>query len=105
MLATEYQAICQYLDNHCQPVPPEPGRQPEEMMAPCRFLNQQTRLCIIYPVRPLICRLFGLVEWLPCPTGKQSALVGDGLGLMRRYAQLGPRPFSYWYELKPLSSE
>ena len=98
MLAGEYQAICQCLDDHCQPIPPEPVRQPEQMMPPCRFLDQQSRLCSIYPVRPLICRLFGLVEWLPCPTGKRSVVVSDGLELMRRYAELGPRPFSYWHQ-------
>ena len=96
MLAAEYQAIRQYLDNQGQSIPPQPQRRPGEMMPACRFLDEDTRLCKIYPVRPLICRLFGLVEWLPCLTGKQTARLKDGRDLMRRYAELEPRPFSYW---------
>jgi len=98
MVAAEYHAIRQYLDNQGQPVPPRRQRRWGQMMAPCRFLAEDSRLCTIYPVRPLICRLFGLVEWLPCPTGKQTAVVNDGLDLMRRYAELGPHPFSFWQQ-------
>lgn len=97
MLAAEYETICQYLNAQGQLVPTKRGRRTGEMMAPCRFLNEEARLCIVYPVRPLICRLFGLVEWLPCPTGKQSAVLTDGVELMRCYAELGPCAFSYWH--------
>ena len=97
MLAAEYQAICQHLQNQDQSVPTLPPRRPGQMMPPCRFLEEASRLCVIYPVRPLICRLFGVVEWLPCPMGKQTAAVEDGLNLMHRYAELGPHPFSYWH--------
>lgn len=33
----------------------------------CPFLAN--RRCGIYPVRPLLCRLWGLVETMPCPFG------------------------------------
>jgi len=32
----------------------------------CLFYDVVNTGCLIYPVRPLICRLFGRVEWLPC---------------------------------------
>lgn len=103
LLAAEYQAIRQYLDNQGQAVPPQPEQRRGQMMAPCRFLDKESHLCTIYPVRPLICRLFGLVEWLPCPTGKQSAEVTDALELMRQYAEVGPRPFSLWQQQQVLT--
>ena len=33
----------------------------------CLFFDVETRFCLIYPARPLICRLFGRVKHLPCP--------------------------------------
>lgn len=41
---------------------------------PCPFLDRSSRLCKVYAVRPLVCRLFGQVEWLPCPTGQAQPL-------------------------------
>jgi len=35
---------------------------------PCIFLDKNKR-CEIYPVRPAICRLFGVAEGLECPHG------------------------------------
>ncbi|MGD9518310.1 MAG: YkgJ family cysteine cluster protein [Armatimonadota bacterium] len=40
---------------------------------PCPFLDTQTRLCQVYTARPLICRAFGLVPWLPCPAREKEA--------------------------------
>src|SRR5581483_6638235 len=36
----------------------------------CRFRDVERGRCFIYRARPLICRLFGHVEWLPCPIAK-----------------------------------
>lgn len=35
----------------------------------CPLLKKDTNLCTIYDIRPLICRLFGLVKKLRCPHG------------------------------------
>ncbi len=105
MLSTEYQAIRQYLADEGQQIPPPPRRLSTQMMAGCRFLDRDSRWCVIYPVRPLICRLFGLVEWLPCPTGKQTMVLAEGWKLMRQYAELGPRPFTHWHEQAPQPSQ
>ncbi len=37
----------------------------------CPYLENNT--CLIYPVRPLICRLMGITELLPCPEGCEPA--------------------------------
>lgn len=33
--------------------------------------------CLIYPVRPLICRLQGVVEKMPCPHSKSEKMLTD----------------------------
>ena len=38
----------------------------EEM---CPMLNQTTGSCMVYGIRPLICRIYGLVEKMRCPWG------------------------------------
>ncbi len=43
---------------------------------PCPFLDA-SRLCAIYPVRPLICRLFGLVPFLPCPAARVEPVADE----------------------------
>lgn len=62
----------------------------------CPFLDRRTDLCLIYPVRPLICRLFGQVMWLPCPTGAVRECLPEGVTLMREYASLERHPLREW---------
>lgn len=38
-----------------------------EDMKPCPYLDKDTDRCKIYPVRPSVCRLYGLVEEMECP--------------------------------------
>jgi Fe-S-cluster containining protein len=58
--------------------------------------------CAIYPVRPLICRLFGHVEWLPCPIQKVPGPTPGGLAAMRRYAGAPQKTYEEWLE-EPVS--
>jgi Fe-S-cluster containining protein len=46
----------------------------------CVFLNRETRLCMIYPVRPLICRYFGVVRGMNCKHGNSQQI--DGLPIL-----------------------
>ena len=41
----------------------------------CVFLDNRNDFCVIYPYRPLICRLFGIVRHLPCPIGEITEFV------------------------------
>lgn len=71
-------------------------RRAGEMAAPCEFSDPDGPRCLIYPVRPLICRLFGIVEWLPCPRGRVPTLVPDGAAIMKRYRQFERKSFREW---------
>ena len=64
----------------------------------CRYLNRDGGGCAVYAARPLICRLLGHVEWLPCPIEKvpQRIATPDALSLMQSYAQLERRTFEAW---------
>ena len=35
----------------------------------------QDRSCLIYPVRPLVCRLMGLTDLMPCPNACKPSQV------------------------------
>jgi len=62
----------------------------------CPFLDRRTDLCLIYPARPLICRLFGHVAWLPCPRGMVPEGLPEAPALMREYAALERHPLREW---------
>ena len=62
----------------------------------CLFYDVTKRRCIAYPARPLICRLFGMVEWLPCPLGKPLPMLKDGLGVIQAYAEERRATFAEW---------
>ncbi|MGD9498142.1 MAG: YkgJ family cysteine cluster protein [Armatimonadota bacterium] len=93
MTRTEFEAIRTYLG--AGGWFPRVRRQ-AQMAAPCEFQREDAPWCLIYPVRPLICRLFGLVVWLPCPTGRVPVLVADGPEIMRAYAAFDRRTYREW---------
>lgn len=61
----------------------------------CLFLDIDTRLCLIYPARPLICRLFGHIAHLPCPTGQAPADPGADARLAA-YTRQPLKTFQEW---------
>lgn len=66
------------------------------MVTPCEFQHPDRPWCLVYPVRPLICRLFGLVEWLPCPRGLRPTAVPEGPQIIATYAQFERRTWRQW---------
>jgi hypothetical protein len=40
----------------------------------CQFRDVKNKSCVIYPVRPEVCRLFGLSKKLQCPFGNSADL-------------------------------
>jgi ferredoxin len=74
---------------------PWPGA-PEFTYEACRFRDVEQGRCSIYPVRPLVCRLFGHVEWLPCPAGIIEEAAPHGVALMEWYGRRDLRPFEEW---------
>ncbi len=75
---------------------PWPGAEEEATYTACRFLDVPSGLCLVYPVRPLICRLFGHVDWLPCPIGKIPTTWPGGADLMRARAHGEERTYEEW---------
>jgi ferredoxin len=73
---------------------PIPGT--EETYVACEFRDVDRGRCLIYPARPLICRLFGHVEWLPCPIFKVEKIVPDAVSLMQSYAAEPRKTFADW---------
>lgn len=90
---TEFEAIRDYLGG---PIFHPTVRHQARMAAPCEFSDPSGPRCLIYPVRPLICRLFGIVEWLPCPAGRVPTLVPDGPQIMERYRRFERMSFRQW---------
>ena len=64
----------------------------------CRYWDMRNGRCAVYPARPLVCRLLGHVEWMPCPIDKVPRTIPtpDALALMRAYARLRRRTFDEW---------
>jgi Fe-S-cluster containining protein len=64
----------------------------------CRYFDMETRSCAVYSARPLVCRLLGHVEWLPCPIDKVPRPLPTplALALMRAYADEERKTFAEW---------
>ena len=62
----------------------------------CIFLDMKSKMCLVYPARPLICRLFGKVEWLPCPVEREVRVLKDGLSIIKEYAKEPRQTFAEW---------
>lgn len=75
---------------------PWPGAENDAAYEPCRFLNLETGLCEVYASRPLVCRLFGYVEWLPCPTGAVGSNWPPGVEMMLRRAREPQKTWEQW---------
>jgi hypothetical protein len=69
----------------------------------CPLYDRTEALCLVYPVRPLVCRLLGFVEWMPCPIERPLPLIPDGRELLVAYAAEGPRPIGEWLRTLPLT--
>jgi uncharacterized protein len=110
MLRPEFEAIRDYLAGPEGEEARQVERQGKEVPYPgtdeadgayytaCRFRDLERGRCSIYPVRPLVCRLFGHVEWLPCPIGKIPAPVPGAPEVMRRYGDAPLKTYESWSE-------
>jgi Fe-S-cluster containining protein len=64
----------------------------------CRYRDMEAGRCVVYPARPLVCRLLGHVEWMPCPIEKVPKPIPttDALALMHSYASFERKTFEAW---------
>jgi Fe-S-cluster containining protein len=115
MLRVEFAAIRDYLNSGegadarrvegQNKTVPYPGTDPEAdgvFYQACRFRDVERGRCSIYPARPSVCRLFGHVEWLPCPIEKVPAPAPGGLEAMRRYGDAPQKTYEEWLAESPL---
>lgn len=65
----------------------------------CEFREMGKNRCFVYPARPLVCRLFGLVSWLPCPIERVPLAHEDALRLFQEYARFERHTFREWSEI------
>src|SRR5437870_4386738 len=68
----------------------------EEYYTACRFRDVERGRCLIYRARPAICRMFGHVEWLPCPIFKIPSHAPGAVDLMQAYADHPRQTFEEW---------
>ncbi len=66
----------------------------------CRYRDMESGGCVVYPARPLICRLLGHVPWMPCPVDKvpHTIPVEKSVELMRSYSEFERNTFEQWEE-------
>ena len=110
MLQSEYAAVRAFVDGpegaeareaeRAEKRIPYPGTD-DTFYTACRFRDVERGRCSIYPVRPLVCRLFGHVEWLPCPIQKVPAPTPGGVEAMRRYSEAPLKTYEEWLEESP----
>jgi Fe-S-cluster containining protein len=71
----EVRAIRAYLEAH-----PEIKKQAQahsHRTLECPFRDNEAQRCIIYPVRPAICRLMGVCAGMECSYGNSAYINGD----------------------------
>lgn len=74
-----------------------PPHEPASEFNVCPFLDAGG-LCTVYSARPLVCRAFGLVPWLPCTLGKTSPMdVARALRLFADYASRPRKTLAQWH--------
>jgi Fe-S-cluster containining protein len=110
MLRPEYERIRLYLESEAgaearlveqaDKKVPYPGTD-DVFYTACRFRDVERGRCSIYPVRPLVCRLFGHVEWLPCPIQKVPSTASGALDVMRHYGEAEQRTYEEWDSSDP----
>jgi hypothetical protein len=105
MLEPEFAAIRAYLASDQGEEARRVERQDKEVPYPgaeeytytaCRFRDVERGRCSIYPVRPVVCRLFGHVEWLPCPIEKVPAPASSGVDAMKHYGSAPQKTYEEW---------
>lgn len=78
------------------------GWQEQPDVQRCGFLRGRDNQCAIYPVRPLICRMFGVVEEMPCsyhPEEARQVSVKPTELAKLGYNQAGARLLAEWFAL------
>jgi Fe-S-cluster containining protein len=84
---------------------PWPGSEEENLdteatFTYCRFHNTEDGMCLIYPVRPTVCRLFGHTKWLPCPIEAVTNYPDNSPELWNAYRQFERKTWEEWSKIE-----
>ncbi len=82
--ASDIARIENYIQAHA--LPREIMRRAHEPME-CIFRDNELKRCSIYPVRPMVCRLFGVTRGMKCANGNSAEI--DGLPFITDDAYCG----------------
>lgn len=100
MTHAEYRRIVRFLEEHAaearQVMSQDKSIPDWGVTRFCQFRDVERRQCFIYSVRPVICRLFGMTEWLPCPLGIVPPRGEDAMTVFQGYANNELRTFEDW---------
>lgn len=66
----------------------------------CRYRDIEKGRCLIYPVRPTVCRLFGHTPWLPCPIEAVPSVPPGSAELWHDYLGFERHTWSAWDEAR-----
>jgi Fe-S-cluster containining protein len=70
----------------------------------CPFHDTEDGMCLIYPVRPTVCRLFGHTKWLPCPIEAVGHYPENSPELWNAYRQFERKTWKEWGECNEMES-
>lgn len=70
----ELQRIRDYIENY--PDIRAKAQQQAHVRDSCPFRDDEARHCLIYPVRPMLCRLMGVTEGMQCKWGNSADIDG-----------------------------
>jgi Fe-S-cluster containining protein len=74
-------------------------KQVKESELVCPFRDETKMRCAVYPVRPLICRMFGVVQLMQCRNGNSANI--DGF----KFRMEEPVAFSHMVDWEKVASE
>jgi Fe-S-cluster containining protein len=85
----EYETIKNYcIGNNIKPLQ-------KQTFFDCMFRDNKKGLCLIYDVRPTICKLFGVTKGMDCDNGNSNNIDGrsfldnkDAMGMIKLYKEL-----------------
>lgn len=112
----EYEAVAAYLNTlpaetvrrvlHQEKTLPWPGAEDTgATVTYCRYRDTENGRCLVYPVRPTVCRLFGHTHWLPCPIEAVPSFPDDSPALWREYLSFERRTWDGWSAALTLSGD
>lgn len=68
------------------------GWVPKGKSLTCPMLHRASGQCRVYDIRPMLCRLWGIVDTMPCKWGCQPSRTlnnSEGHGMLSRAADIG----------------